>query len=422
MSKINVDTWEPESGTAMTLGASDSTITVPSGATLVGFPSGIEWQAVVTGTTLTAVAGKGYPINTTSNVCTVTLPASASVGDQIVFTDYARTWATYAVTLDQGSLKFQSGDTNPIYDTAGESVHIVYMDVTQGWVPLYDGAVVAEGTIYNFDYLVVAGGGGGGNPTSGPGHAAGGGGAGGYKTGTSSNLIAGNVITVVVGSGGAQGVDGENSSISGTSLTTVTSTGGGAGGSGASDSQGSDGGSGGGSGGVTSAYRSGSEGSGTGSEGNDGGVGYDTANTAGAGGGGAGAVGQDGDASNNGGDGGAGTANSITGSSVTYAGGGGGGSGYSGGDGTSAGAGGAGGGGAGRKDNGTATAGTANTGGGGGAGKGGQTSGAGGSGIVILKIADANYSGTTSGTVSVDTSSVADYTILSYTGDGTYTS
>ena len=34
MSKINVDTWEPESGTAMTLGAADSTITVTSGATL----------------------------------------------------------------------------------------------------------------------------------------------------------------------------------------------------------------------------------------------------------------------------------------------------------------------------------------------------------------------------------------------------
>ena len=45
----------------------------------------IAWQSVVTGTTLTAVAGRGYPINTTSNACTVTLPGSASVGDQIVF-------------------------------------------------------------------------------------------------------------------------------------------------------------------------------------------------------------------------------------------------------------------------------------------------------------------------------------------------
>ena len=35
----------------------------------------IDWQSVVTASTLTAVAGKGYPINTTSNACTVTLPA-----------------------------------------------------------------------------------------------------------------------------------------------------------------------------------------------------------------------------------------------------------------------------------------------------------------------------------------------------------
>tara|TARA_R110002020_G_scaffold270524_1_gene485787 strand:- start:8431 stop:9093 length:663 start_codon:yes stop_codon:yes gene_type:complete len=35
MSKINVDTWEPESSTAMTMGASGDTTTVPSGASLV---------------------------------------------------------------------------------------------------------------------------------------------------------------------------------------------------------------------------------------------------------------------------------------------------------------------------------------------------------------------------------------------------
>ena len=52
----------------------------------------IAWQSVVTAATLTAVAGRGYPINTTSNACTVTLPASATVGDTIKFVDYARNW------------------------------------------------------------------------------------------------------------------------------------------------------------------------------------------------------------------------------------------------------------------------------------------------------------------------------------------
>ena len=54
----------------------------------------LKWQSVVTASTLTTVAGRGYPINTTSNACTVTLPAAASVGDQVQIVDYAGTFAT----------------------------------------------------------------------------------------------------------------------------------------------------------------------------------------------------------------------------------------------------------------------------------------------------------------------------------------
>ena len=80
MSKINVNTWEPESLQALTMGASGDTVTVPSGVTLVGFSS-MAWQAVQT-TGFTAAAGKGYPVNTTAGGITVTLPAG-SVGDEI---------------------------------------------------------------------------------------------------------------------------------------------------------------------------------------------------------------------------------------------------------------------------------------------------------------------------------------------------
>jgi len=69
---------------------------------------GISWQAVTTGSTLTAVAGEGYPINTTSNTCTITLPSSASAGDEIIFTDYARNWATNKIIIDSNGLKYQS--------------------------------------------------------------------------------------------------------------------------------------------------------------------------------------------------------------------------------------------------------------------------------------------------------------------------
>ena len=60
---------------------------------------GITWQSVTTGSTLTAESGKGYPINSTSNACTVTLPASPSVGDEIALLDYAGTADTNKITM-----------------------------------------------------------------------------------------------------------------------------------------------------------------------------------------------------------------------------------------------------------------------------------------------------------------------------------
>ena len=77
-----------QSGTTITLGASGDTIQVASGATLIG--GGIDWQStVVTGATHTASANQGIWIDTTSNACTLTLPGSPSVGDQLIFSDFA---------------------------------------------------------------------------------------------------------------------------------------------------------------------------------------------------------------------------------------------------------------------------------------------------------------------------------------------
>ena len=415
MSKIEVDAIEPQSGTSLTLGASGDTLTIPSGATLVnngtasGFGDNLEWQSsIVTAATITVTANKGYWIDTTSNTCTITLPAAAAVGDRLIFTDYARNWATNAVTINPNSLNFQGNTTpQPVYDTAGESVDIVYSGATKGWIPNNDGAVVLETpqyTAYDIDYLVVAGGGSGGHTIGG------GAGAGGMLNGTLSSVAAG-TLTATVGSGGAglssagQGNNGNNSVLSGASITTLTSIGGGGGGrDGVNSGAGADGGSGGGAGGAGGAKAGGS---GTSGQGNDGGSANTSAPNYGAGGGGGkGAVGGNG-SSSAGGAGGNGTANSITGSSVTYAGGGGGNAYTSGG-----GAGGSGGGGAG-----TGVNGTANTGGGGGGANSG-TSGAGGSGVVILSMATANYTGTTTGSPTVSTSGAN--TILKFTGNGTY--
>ena len=107
-------------------------------------PGGLDWStAVVTGSTLSASAGKGYFINTTSNACTVTLPSSAEIGDQIVFADYARTWSTNNLIIDSNGNNFQGDpDTYTVdYSTAGQSLNIVYSDSTKGWLPVSDDAV-----------------------------------------------------------------------------------------------------------------------------------------------------------------------------------------------------------------------------------------------------------------------------------------
>ena len=105
----------------------------------------LSWQSVVTASSLTAVAGNGYPINTTSNTCTITLPGSASAGDQIIFVDYARNWGTNKIIIDSNGLNFQGNTSpNPVYSTDGQSVKIVYIGATKGWIPTIDDDVTLE--------------------------------------------------------------------------------------------------------------------------------------------------------------------------------------------------------------------------------------------------------------------------------------
>ena len=389
---------------------------------------GTSWQSVETGSTFSAVAGNGYPVNTTAQACTVTLPASASVGDTIEFTDYARNWGTNALTIDPNSLNYQGNTTpQPVYNTNGESIRIVYMDATKGWVPTFDGTVALEtpqwsGTAY---YLVVAGGGGGGMERGG------GGGAGGYRTnygGSAYTLGTGITYTITVGTGGAAitsngvGNDGVDSSFTGSDITDITSTGGGGGG-GYGANSGSAGGSGGG------ATNSGSAGAGndggyTPVEGYAGGVGNESSpNYGSGGGGGASEVGEAG-TNTDAGDGGDGVSNSITGSAVTYAGGGGGGlANYD--DGI--GIGGAGGGGNGGSGNGggvESTAGTDGLGGGGGGaprdpGPTNVIGQAGGDGVVIVRMSTADYDMISSITGTYTATATGDDTYIKWTASGT---
>ena len=94
---------------------------------------GTSWQAVKT-SSFTAAAGEGYFVNTTSGAITMTLPAG-SIGNEIVFIDYAGTFDSYALTIAaDGSEKIagSTADLTVSVERAGNT--LVYTDSTQGWL------------------------------------------------------------------------------------------------------------------------------------------------------------------------------------------------------------------------------------------------------------------------------------------------
>ncbi len=80
MSKIEVNTIEPQCGTTLTLGASGDTVALASGASQTGFgrTGTVDWQTTKKTTDFTAANGEGYFVDTGSGVVTVTLPGSPS--------------------------------------------------------------------------------------------------------------------------------------------------------------------------------------------------------------------------------------------------------------------------------------------------------------------------------------------------------
>ena len=374
-----------------------------------GGGGGLAWQSVQTAN-FTAVSGNAYPINTTAGIITVTLPASPSAGNFVCLTDYAGTFAINNLAIAPNGSNLDGAAGTAYIQIARSSIHLVYIDATQGWIPYSGFNTQTPAQAYSIDYLVVAGGAGAGGIQVGSG-ISGGGGAGGYLTNTATVNI-GTAYTVTIGAGGSGGAATGQVGFSGsTSSFNSTAPVGGGGGSpgrdtniaGVSGGSGGGGGGGGGGSGTTA-------GSGTSGQGNAGGAGFTSPNYGSGGGGGASAVGAAG-TSAGGGNGGAGLNWQSLG--TFYAGGGGGASYNAGG---TQGTGGAGGGGNG-SNTGAGNNATVNTGGGGG-GTGKDNTGAvggnGGSGIVIIR-----YSGSQRGTGGTVTSA-GGYTYHTFTASSTY--
>jgi hypothetical protein len=427
--------------TTLTIGASGDTVTLAAGATSSGFGAtyngAVNWDTTPKTSGFTAVSGVGYFVNTTAGAITVTLPISPSAGAIVAITDYAGTAATNNITVGRNGSNIEGLAANVTISVNRDSITLVYVDSTQGWLAVNDNTaaltppqyVTATGgtittcgnyKIHSFtgpgtftvssagnslgsnsvDYLILAGGASGGESINHPtAYGGAGGGAGGYResSGAASGCYSASPLgsgvsalpvlvqgyPIIIGAGGAGGPNTRNSGNPST-FSTITSGAGGAGGNCNAPpitNLGLPGGSGGG-GGATGLGGPGASGTGntppvSPPQGNNGGTG------GGSGGGGGGAtVAGSNSTSPTGSAGGAGATSSINGTPTARAGGGG-----AGGPG-GPGAGGTGGGAAGGSPNNPGSSASANTGGGGGGGGAGPAcvnSGSGGSGIVIIR-------------------------------------
>jgi len=117
-------------------GANDYVLTSQTDGTLawVENSGGTSWNAVITADPANAVAGKGYPCNTTGAAFTVTLPTSATLGDEIAFVDYAGTFDTNNLTVGRNSHKIQGSAADLTVATERAAFTLVYVDATQGWL------------------------------------------------------------------------------------------------------------------------------------------------------------------------------------------------------------------------------------------------------------------------------------------------
>jgi hypothetical protein len=222
-------------GSTVTLGRCGGTVALASGATQTGFgrTGTVDWQTTPKTATFTAVSGEGYFANTSGGAFTMNLPAGSG-GAIVSVADYAATWQTNNLTISANGTEKIGGvaSTPVVLSTEGQSVTLVYVDSTQGWINTMDSTSnVRAAEQYNVQYLVVAGGGGGGTSYGG------GGGAGGYRTLASKTfaVLSDTSFPITVGAGGTSaptppspspelGLPGSNSIFS-----TITSAGGGGG-------------------------------------------------------------------------------------------------------------------------------------------------------------------------------------------------
>jgi len=115
-------------------GTAEQTLQMNSGATAPSWITAVSGAAwAIKTSAYTAANGDGVMVDTSSAV-TVTLPASASLGDFVRVVDITGSAATNNITVARNGHKIQGATADLTISTNRAAIGLVYVNATQGWV------------------------------------------------------------------------------------------------------------------------------------------------------------------------------------------------------------------------------------------------------------------------------------------------
>ena len=142
-------------GTQNTAGSA-ATLTTPrtiggvsfdGSADIVLPPGGTDWDTALKTTSFTAVAGKGYLLNTTSGIVTVTLPASPSAGNIVDISDAVGKAHTNKIIIARNGSNIYAAASDIQLTSKRGNISLIYTDATNGWVSIDTVEVVPSYTL-----------------------------------------------------------------------------------------------------------------------------------------------------------------------------------------------------------------------------------------------------------------------------------
>ena len=129
--------------TLVVLTASGTDQPIPPGSTVLCKSNGTETVVTIlekgyatitnSNSPYTAVAGAQIFANTTANPITVNLPASPSVGDEVMVMDTRGTWNSNNCTIGSNGQPINTATSDLTLNTNGQAITLVYVDATRGW-------------------------------------------------------------------------------------------------------------------------------------------------------------------------------------------------------------------------------------------------------------------------------------------------